>query len=118
MTLLRHRSPLLDVTIAIVGLMVFAGSAHASAGPDRNETLRVFLLAGQSNAEGADTNAAEVDSYPPFVGAAEPQPDVLFWYETDSAPLTSGGWIALQPELQLSWRSVGRRETSPQGCFG
>jgi hypothetical protein len=64
------------------------------------ETLRVFLLAGQSNAEGADTDAAEVDTFPPFVGAGAPQPDVLFWYETSSAPLTSGGWIALQPELQ------------------
>ncbi|MHC4775410.1 MAG: hypothetical protein ACYTBR_09120, partial [Planctomycetota bacterium] len=64
------------------------------------DTLRVFLVAGQSNAEGADTHASEVDTFPPFVGLALPQTDVLFWYETGSAPFSSGGWIALQPELQ------------------
>ena len=37
------------------------------------ETLRVFLVAGQSNAEGADTHASEVDTFPPFVGLAAPQ---------------------------------------------
>ena len=65
-----------------------------------DETLRVFLLAGQSNAEGADTHASEVDAFPPFVGLAAPQTDVLFWYENGSAPFSSEGWIALQPELQ------------------
>jgi hypothetical protein len=64
------------------------------------DTLRVFLLAGQSNAEGADTHTSEVDTFPPFVGMADPQTDVLFWYENGSAPLSSEGWIALQPELQ------------------
>ncbi|MHC4801368.1 MAG: sialate O-acetylesterase [Planctomycetota bacterium] len=45
-------------------------------------------------------NTREVDTFPPFVGLAVPQTDVLFWYETGSAPFSSEGWIALQPELQ------------------
>ena len=72
-------------------------------GPGREvPPVQVFLVAGQSNAEGADSSASEVDSFPPFVGAAVPQPDVLFWYETGPTNGTykSGGWIPLQPELQ------------------
>lgn len=66
------------------------------------KTVRIFLVAGQSNAEGADTHATAIDNFPPFVGAGAPQPDVLFWYETGptSGMYTSGGWVPLQPELQ------------------
>jgi len=85
------------VVIMLVAFVSLGVCDAASAG----ETLRVFLVAGQSNAEGSDTNAAEVDAYPPFVGAAAPQADVLFWYENGRVPsFTSGDWIALQPELQ------------------
>ncbi len=69
-----------------------AGTAAAQA------PTRVFLVAGQSNAEGEETSAAEVDALPGRAGAADPQPDVLYWYETGDGSHTSGGWIPLQPE--------------------
>ncbi|MCP3904106.1 MAG: sialate O-acetylesterase [Planctomycetes bacterium] len=85
------------VTISLLAAACVLGLTDDARG---GETLRVFLLAGQSNAEGADTHASQVDTFPPFIGAGAPQSDVLFWYETSSEPLTSGDWIALQPELQ------------------
>ncbi|MHC4909405.1 MAG: sialate O-acetylesterase, partial [Planctomycetota bacterium] len=107
---LEHRFPR-QIMHVVVGCLALAAAANAGGESDGREPLRVFLLAGQSNAEGADTNAAQIDSYPPFVGAGSPQPDVRYWYETDSAPLTSGGWIALQPELQ-------RNILGPELTFG
>ena len=90
------------IQLTILWVAPFFLSLALGAAPivEEGETLRVFLVAGQSNAEGADTHASEVDTFPPFVGAAEPQTDVLFWYENGSVPYSSEGWIALQPELQ------------------
>jgi len=90
------------IQLTILWVAPFFLSLALGAAPivEEGETLRVFLVAGQSNAEGADTHASEVDTFPPFVGAAEPQTDVLFWYENGNVPYSSEGWIALQPELQ------------------
>jgi hypothetical protein len=88
------------LTVLPVAPLFLSLALGAAPIAEQGETLRVFLVAGQSNAEGADTHASEVDTFPPFVGAAAPQTDVFFWYENGSLPFTSGGWIALQPELQ------------------
>lgn len=90
-------TPLLTV---LAVLAVLATMALAHAGFPTEGTIRVFLVAGQSNAEGADTHVPEVDLLPSYVGAAEPQTDVRFWYENGAPPFSSGGWIPLQPELQ------------------
>ncbi len=37
------------------------------------EEIRVFIFAGQSNMEGADTNQDEVGRHPPFKGSMKPQ---------------------------------------------
>jgi len=95
----RTSAMLRAVRITILGLATLAASAQTSAAAGGN-TLRVFLVVGQSNAEGGDTHASEIDSFPPFVGAGAPQNDVIFWYENGPWPHSSGGWIALQPELQ------------------
>ncbi len=95
----RIRAMLRLVCISVLGSATLGACPQAGA-EERETTLRVFLVAGQSNAEGADTHASEVDSFPPFVGAGTPQNDVAFWYENGAAPYSSGGWIALQPELQ------------------
>ena len=91
-----------------IGIAILA-SCHVAHGGEQ-PTL-VFIVAGQSNAEGADSDAVEIDSFPPFVGAGATQPGVRFWYENGAAPLSSGGWIALQPELQ-------RQILGPEVTFG
>ena len=60
--------------------------------------IDVFVFAGQSNMEGADSKVADVDRFPPFRGVAEPRPDVRFWHvigREDKAD--SKGWVPLQP---------------------
>jgi hypothetical protein len=83
-------------------LVTTSSLANGATGVGAVDTpVRVFLVAGQSNAEGHDTHAWEIDRYPPFVGAAAPQPDVLFWYEHGGpSGYTSGGWIPMQPAPQ------------------
>ena len=63
--------------------------------------VRVFLVAGQSNAEGADAHASEIDQFPPYVGAGDPQARSILWYQLGgpSGP-GSNGWIPMQPSLQ------------------
>jgi len=86
---------------------LFAQVAHTNTGLDTADDkatappVRVFLVAGQSNAEGADTHAAEIDNYPPFVGAGAPQSKAKIWYELGGpGGSTSGGWIPMQPATQ------------------
>ncbi|MFT7670116.1 MAG: hypothetical protein ACI8X5_002823 [Planctomycetota bacterium] len=64
------------------------------------QVTRVFLVAGQSNAEGADTHASEIDQYPPFMGAGSPQPGAFVWYELGPSAYSSNGWIPMQPATQ------------------
>lgn len=62
------------------------------------KTLRVFIFAGQSNMEGADSKAKDIKRFPAFDGLDMPQESVQFSYnigrEEKSA---STGWVALQP---------------------
>lgn len=60
------------------------------------EDIRVFIFAGQSNMEGADTNVDEVERHPPFKGSMTPQKDVLYAYNL-GRETRSDGWTALQP---------------------
>lgn len=62
------------------------------------EEIRVFVFAGQSNMEGADSKVADVERFPPFAGAADRREDVRFWHvigREDKAD--SKGWVPLQP---------------------
>ena len=52
--------------------------AADSSKTNLSKTIQVFLLAGQSNMEGADAHANRIDDYPVFKGAGAPQSDVLF----------------------------------------
>ena len=67
--------------------------AHAAG-----EEIDVFVFAGQSNMEGADSKVADVDRFPPFRGVTAPRKDVRFWHvigREDKAD--SKGWVPLQP---------------------
>jgi hypothetical protein len=62
------------------------------------KTVRVFIFAGQSNMVGSDSNAKNIDRFPPFVGLDKPQDKVLFSYNIGrEEKRTSNGWRALQP---------------------
>ena len=62
------------------------------------KTLRVFIFAGQSNMEGADSKVKDIKRFPPFVGLDAPQEGILFSYNIGrEEKQTSGGWVALQP---------------------
>ncbi|MCP3916402.1 MAG: sialate O-acetylesterase [bacterium] len=92
-------------TVPLLSFLVTLEAAScprpAAQSPSDLDTVRVFLVAGQSNAEGADSPASGTVSLPTFQGALAPQ-KVRFWYETNFTDniMTSGGWIPLQPELQ------------------
>lgn len=80
-------------TLLVVGLFLFAGGARAGEG-----VTRVFVFAGQSNLEGADTRVGDIDRYPPFAGLGAPQDDVLFSYVIGrESKRRSEGWGPLQP---------------------
>jgi hypothetical protein len=66
----------------LIALTFMAGDerifAAALSKTNSSKTIKVFLLAGQSNMEGADAYANRIDDYPVFKGAGAPQSDVLF----------------------------------------
>ena len=65
---------------------------------DKTKTVRVFIFAGQSNMEGADSKVKDIKRFPPFAGLDVPQDKVLFSYNIGrEEKLTSKGWVALQP---------------------
>ncbi|MEY2789336.1 MAG: hypothetical protein RLZZ34_2479, partial [Verrucomicrobiota bacterium] len=71
-----------------VGLLVAA---------DQPRAIRVFLLAGQSNMEGADSRARRIDEFPEFQGAGAPQPEVLFTALSLHDTNASTVWSPLAP---------------------
>ena len=65
---------------------------------DDDKTVRVFIFAGQSNMEGADSKVQDIDRYPPFVGLGKPQTDVRFSYCLGRENKEqSDGWGDLKP---------------------
>ncbi len=65
---------------------------------DDDKTVRVFIFAGQSNMEGADSKVQDIDRYPPFVGLGKPQTDVRFSYCLGRENKEqSNGWGDLKP---------------------
>lgn len=69
-----------------------------SSGVSDDETLRVFIFAGQSNMVGSDSKVKDIQRFPPFAGLEKAQADVRFSYclgrENKSK---SQGWVQLQP---------------------
>lgn len=62
------------------------------------EPTRVFLFAGQSNMEGADSKISDIKRFPPFIGLENPQPNVWFSYCIGREnKQRSDGWVPLQP---------------------
>ena len=84
------------------------------------EPVRVFIFAGQSNMEGADSKVADIVRFPPFEGLDKPQAKVRFSYSIGRENIeSSDGWVNLQsvrqmvgPELSFA-REVGRNIEAP-----
>ena len=90
--------PVRQIHVALlIAALALVATRHALA-QRRDETVRVFIFAGQSNMEGADSHVEDVDRFPPYVGVAEPRDDVRFHYSIGRENRTeSDGWVALQP---------------------
>ncbi|MEZ6017151.1 MAG: sialate O-acetylesterase [Planctomycetota bacterium] len=87
-----------SVSLALIAaLLSFATAARGLAQED-DQTLRVFLFAGQSNMVGSDSKVGDIERFPPFVGLAEPQRGVRFSYCLGrEEKRRSEGWVDLQP---------------------
>jgi hypothetical protein len=74
------------------------------------EPVRVFIFAGQSNMEGADSKIEDIKRFPPFAGLENSQPKVRFSYCIGREHKhRSEGWVPLQsvnnwvgPELSFA----------------
>lgn len=78
-------------------LAVFLAFLTATVAAE-DQTVRVFIFAGQSNMVGADSKVDDIERFPPFAGLEEAQPEVRFSYNIGRKNKTkSNGWTALQP---------------------
>lgn len=100
----------------LLGILWTSGSLWA----DDDQPLRVFIFAGQSNMEGADSKVADIQRFPPFQGLDQPQPEVRFSYCIGRENKErSDGWVPLQsvrnmvgPELSFV-REVQKHVDAP-----
>jgi hypothetical protein len=102
-------------------LVCLSAAVPLSAQDDRDDnTLRVFVFAGQSNMVGSDSKVADIKRFPPFAGLEQPQRDVKFAYCIGREnKRRSDGWVDLQPvnnvvgpELSFA-RKVSQRCKAP-----
>ncbi|MEZ5324791.1 MAG: sialate O-acetylesterase [Verrucomicrobiales bacterium] len=83
-----------------------------------DETLRVFIFAGQSNMVGSDSKVADIARFPPFEGLDKPQSQVKFSYCIGREDkMRSNGWEDLHPVdnvvgPELSFARAVRRSVS------
>ena len=89
--------PALIRTFFAVLLLAPLATLRAAPDPD-TRTLRVFIFAGQSNMEGADSKVKDIKRFPPFAGLDKTQDNVMFSYNIGrEEKQRSNGWVALQP---------------------
>ncbi|MFP6885588.1 MAG: sialate O-acetylesterase, partial [Roseibacillus sp.] len=105
--------------LAAILLWVLTLPAVAQTNDDQ-ETLRVFIFAGQSNMVGSDSKVGDIRRFPPYGGLEGPQEKVLFTYCIGREnKRRSEGWVPLQhvnkvvgPELSFA-RKVTRHIKAP-----
>ena len=106
-------------TIVFLFLWTLIFSLKAQQNND-DETLRVFIFAGQSNMVGSDSKVKDIKRFPPYEGLEAPQSKVLFSYCIGRQnKIRSNGWVALQhvnnvvgPELSFA-RKVTQHIKAP-----
>ncbi|MGB0597530.1 MAG: sialate O-acetylesterase [Rubripirellula sp.] len=79
-------------------LLLFPVALSGNLSAQDDETVRVFIFAGQSNMVGSDSKVKDIKRFPPFSGLEAPQTKVRFSYCLGRENKTkSDGWIDLQP---------------------
>jgi len=74
------------------------GSSLVAQDDFHDQTLRIFIFAGQSNMVGSDSKVEDIKRFPPFAGLEDPQEAVRFSYTIGREhKTTSDGWVELQP---------------------
>ena len=100
-------------SLLVPGILLTALVSFLAAEPtDDQETLRVFIFAGQSNMVGSDSKVKDIKRFPPFAGLEQPQQAVKFSYCIGREnKMRSNGWVDLQavnnvvgPELSFARR--------------
>ncbi len=105
--------------LSVMALCLLLSLARIASAED-NQTLRVFIFAGQSNMVGSDSNTKQIAEFPPFAGLDKPQPEVKFSYVLGRQDKKrSDGWVPLQavnnvvgPELSFA-RKVTANTDAP-----
>lgn len=78
--------------------ILILGMASSLFAQQDDETVRVFIFAGQSNMVGSDSKVQDIQRFPPFAGLEDTQNDVEFSYCIGREnKLRSDGWVELQP---------------------
>lgn len=85
----------LGLLVALV--LTFATARPSVAQAEDDQTLRVFIFAGQSNMEGADSNPEHIERFPPYRGLEKEQKDVRFAWCLGRDKMMSDGWETLRP---------------------
>ncbi len=79
-------------------ILVLSLTTSLFAQPEDDQTVRVFVFAGQSNMVGSDSRVEDIQRFPPFAGLENPQDDVRFSYCIGREDkFRSNGWVDLQP---------------------
>lgn len=93
---------IIKLVAALLLAPVAAQCADRTKADADTKTVRVFIFAGQSNMEGADSKVKDIQRFPPFAGLDMPQEKILFSYNIGrEEKQASKGWVALQPVRKL-----------------
>ena len=112
------------MTRLLIFALLFGISFAAEADAQKDEVVRVFIFAGQSNMVGSDSKMEDIQRFPPFAGLEAPQAAVRFSYCLGREDKTkSDGWVELQPvnnivgpELSFA-REVARSADAPMAII-
>lgn len=107
------------LTFVLVNCLLTFGTATAQETED-DQTVRVFIFAGQSNMVGSDSKVSDIKRFPPFAGLEQAQENVRFSYCIGREnKKTSEGWVDLKsidnvvgPELSFA-RKVTQNIQAP-----
>jgi hypothetical protein len=96
---MKQKLSLLILCLLFIGILQVPCSGQGrSTKKEDVKTLRVFIFAGQSNMVGSDSNAREIEDFPPFAECGEEQSKIKFSYAIGRENMTkSKGWSTLQP---------------------
>jgi len=89
---------LISISTRLCAVLLASVCTGLLVAQEDDQTVRVFLFAGQSNMVGSDSRVKDIRRFPPFTGLEKPQPKVSFSYCLGRENKTqSEGWVALQP---------------------